>query len=119
MSYAVIRTGGKQYRVSPGELLRVESLASETGNEVTFSEVLLTSVDGTIQVGTPVVSGATVTARVIEQGKERKIIVFKKKRRKGYRRKRQHFTAVQVQTINLAASGAGGAEGTDAANAGG
>jgi large subunit ribosomal protein L21 len=122
MSYAVIRTGGKQYRVSPGELLRVESLASETGNEITFSEVLLTSVDGTIQVGTPVVSGATVTARVVEQGKERKIIVFKKKRRKGYRRKRghrQHFTAVQVRTINLAASGAGGAEGADAANAGG
>ena len=104
MSYAVIRTGGKQYRVSPGELLRVESLPGEVGNDIAFAEVLLTSVDGAIQVGTPLVTGVTVTARVVQHGKEKKILVFKKKRRKNYRRRqghRQHFTAVQIKTINI------------------
>ncbi|MBI3303245.1 MAG: 50S ribosomal protein L21 [Deltaproteobacteria bacterium] len=103
MSYAVIRTGGKQYRVSPGELLRVESLTGEVGSEISFSEVLLTSADGSVQVGAPLVPGASVTARIVQHGKEKKILVFKKKRRKTYRRKRghrQHFTAVQVKTIN-------------------
>ena len=105
MSYAVIRTGGKQYRVTQGELLRVESLPGEIGSDITFCDVLLTSAKGNIQVGTPLVSGASVTAQVVEHGKEKKIIVFKKKRRKGYRRKRGHrqpFTAVQVKSINLA-----------------
>jgi len=104
MPYAVIRTGGKQYRVSPGELLRVESLAGTVGNEITFSEVLLTAADGAVQVGTPLVSGSSVVARIAQHGKEKKILVFKKKRRKGYRRKRGHrqlFTAVQIKTINL------------------
>ncbi|MCY4388586.1 MAG: 50S ribosomal protein L21 [Desulfurellaceae bacterium] len=104
MSYAVIRTGGKQYRVTQGELLRVESLPGELGSDITFSDVLLTSAEGTVHIGTPLVPGASVTARVVEHGKEKKIIVFKKKRRKGYRRKqghRQHFTAVQVKSINL------------------
>jgi len=104
MSYAVIRTGGKQYRVSPGELLRVESLPGDKGNDFTFSEVLLTVADGAVQVGTPLVLGATVSARIVEHDKEKKIIVFKKKRRKNYRRHhghRQHFTAVQIKTINM------------------
>jgi large subunit ribosomal protein L21 len=104
MPYAVIRTGGKQYRVSPGELLRVESLAGTVGNDITFSEVLLTAADGAVQVGTPFVSGSSVVARIVQHGKEKKIIVFKKKRRKNYRRKRGHrqlFTAVQIKTINL------------------
>jgi len=104
MPYAVIRTGGKQYRVSPGELLRVESLAGTVGNDITFSEVLLTAAEGAVQVGTPFVSGSSVVARIVQHGKEKKIIVFKKKRRKNYRRKRGHrqlFTAVQIKTINL------------------
>ena len=104
MSYAVIRTGGKQYRVSPGELLRVESLPGDKGSDITFSEVLLTSTEGSVQIGTPLVSGVTVSARIVEHDKEKKIIVFKKKRRKNYSRKqghRQHFTAVQIKTINL------------------
>jgi len=63
MPYAVIRTGGKQYRVTPGELLRVESLGGEKDSDITFSEVLLTSSDGAVQVGTPIVSGVTVSAR--------------------------------------------------------
>jgi large subunit ribosomal protein L21 len=104
MSYAVIRTGGKQYRVSPGELLRVESLSGAIGEEIAFSEVLLTSIDGAVQVGTPFVTGVTVTAQLVQHGKEKKILVFKKKRRKNYRRRhghRQHFTAVQIKTINV------------------
>ena len=104
MSYAVIRTGGKQYRVTEGELLRVESVAEELGSEVTFSDVLMTSVEGKLEIGRPLVAGASVTAQVVEHGKEKKIIVFKKKRRKAYRRKRGHrqlFTAVRVQAINL------------------
>jgi len=104
MSYAVIRTGGKQYRVSPGELLRVELLPGEVGSENTFSEVLLTAAEGAVQVGTPLVPGSTVTAHIVQHGKERKILVFKKKRRKNYRRRhghRQHFTAVRINTINL------------------
>ncbi|MEW6298841.1 MAG: 50S ribosomal protein L21 [Thermodesulfobacteriota bacterium] len=104
MSYAVIRTGGKQYRVMPGEMLRVESLPGAVGSEITFAEVLLTAIDGAVTVGTPVVPGATVNARIVQHGREKKIIVFKKKRRKNYRRKRGHrqnFTAVQITHINL------------------
>ncbi len=105
MGYAVIRTGGKQYRVTSGELLRIESLKGDVGSQVEFSDVLLTANAGSVQIGTPLVAGASVTAQIVEHGKERKIIVFKKKRRQGYRRKqghRQHFTAVRVQNINLA-----------------
>jgi large subunit ribosomal protein L21 len=104
MPYAVIRTGGKQYRVSPGELLRVEALKGEVGSDITFSDVLLTAADGAVQVGTPLVSGASVSARIVEHGKEKKILVFKKKRRKNYRRRRghrQHFTAVQIKSVNI------------------
>lgn len=102
MAYAVIRTGGKQYRVTPGEFLRVESLKGEVGNEITFSEVLLASADGSVQVGTPLVPDMTVSARIVQHGREKKIIVFKKKRRKNYRRKRGHrqnFTAIQIINI--------------------
>lgn len=105
MAYAVIRTGGKQYRVTSGELLRIESLKGDVGSQIEFSDVLLTSNEGAVQVGNPLVAGASVTAQIVEHGKERKIIVFKKKRRQGYRRKRghrQHFTAVRVQNINSA-----------------
>lgn len=103
MAYAVIRTGGKQYRVTQGELLRVESLPGEVGSELTLSDVLLTTNEDTVRVGTPFVPGASVTAQVVEHGKEKKILVFKKKRRKGYRRKqghRQQFTALRVTAIN-------------------
>ena len=104
MSYAVIRTGGKQYRVTQGELLRVESLPGELGSDITFSDVLFTSAEGAVQIGTPLVPGASVTARVESLPGGLGLVVFKKKRRKGYRRKqghRQHFTAVQVKSINL------------------
>jgi len=76
MSYAVIRTGGKQYRVTQGEFLRVESLSGEVGSDITFPDVLLTSAEGAVQIGIPLVSGASVTARVVEHGKVKKIVVF-------------------------------------------
>jgi large subunit ribosomal protein L21 len=102
MTYAVIRTGGKQYRVAPGDVLRVERLAGEAGAAVEFTEVLLTAGDGTVRVGTPLVEGVCVRGHILEQGRARKILVFKKKRRKNYRRRRGHrqsITTVRVTEI--------------------
>ena len=110
MDYAVIRTGGKQYRVAPGDVIRVEKLAGEPGAEVEFTEVLMTADDGAVQVGTPLVAGARVTGQVVQQGKAKKILVFKKKRRKNYRRHqghRQQFTAVRVTQIETGAESHG------------
>ena len=107
MSYAVIRTGGKQYRVAPGDIIRVEKLAAEPGAEVEFTEVLMTAEDGSVHVGTPLLSGARVTGQVVQQGKAKKILVFKKKKRKNYRRHhghRQQFTAVRVTHIESGAA---------------
>lgn len=101
MTYAVIRTGGKQYRVEPGTLLRVERLEGEAGTAVEFTEVLLTGGDA-IKVGTPLVDGAIVRAQIVEQGRARKVLIFKKKRRKNYRRRRGHrqsITTVRVTEI--------------------
>ena len=110
MSYAVIRTGGKQYRVALGDVVRVEKLSAEPGTEVEFTEVLMTSDEGAVRVGTPLVSGARVRAEVVQQGKAKKILVFKKKRRKNYRRHqghRQQFTAVRVTGIEAGAESHG------------
>ena len=106
MSYAVIRTGGKQYRVAPGDIIRIEKLAGESGAEVAFTEVLMTGDGEAVQVGTPLIAGARVTAQVVQQGKAKKVLVFKKKRRKNYRRHRGHrqlFTAVRVTAIEAGA----------------
>jgi large subunit ribosomal protein L21 len=102
MPYAVIRTGGKQYRVSPGDLLRVERLDGDVGAAVEFAEVLLASADDAVRIGTPLVSGARVRGTIVAQGRDRKILVFKKKRRKNYRRRRGHrqsVTTVRVTEI--------------------
>jgi len=102
MSYAVIRTGGKQYRVSPGDLLRVERLEGDVGSAVEFGEVLLASADDAVRIGTPLVSGARVRGTIVAQGRDRKILIFKKKRRKNYRRRRGHrqsITTVRVTEI--------------------
>jgi large subunit ribosomal protein L21 len=102
MSYAVIRTGGKQYRVSPGDLLRVERLEGDVGSAVEFGEVLLASADDAVRIGTPLVSGARVLGTIVAQGRDRKILIFKKKRRKNYRRRRGHrqsITTVRVTEI--------------------
>jgi large subunit ribosomal protein L21 len=106
MDYAVIRTGGKQYRVAPGDLVRLEHLPGEPGADIEFTEVLALAREGVVQVGRPLVSGARVTARVVQQGKAKKILVFKKKRRKNYRRHhghRQHFTDVRVTGLEIGA----------------
>ena len=102
--YAIIRTGGKQFRAEPGKTLRIPSLDIEPGESVTFEEVLLGANDGDIKVGAPLLGGAAVTADVVKHGKGEKIIVFKFKRRKNYRRKqghRQKYTEVRVRDINL------------------
>ena len=103
MSYAVVRTGGKQIRVSPGEAVRVEKLAGAVGDSVQFSEVLLVAGDeGAARVGTPTVPGAKVLGTITAQDRGTKITIFKMKRRKGYRRKqghRQFFTEVRVDKI--------------------
>lgn len=100
--YAIVRTGGKQYQVAPGERLRVEKLVGEVGDTVELNDVLLVG-DGTeVKVGRPAVEGAKVMARIVEQDKAKKILVFKKKRRKGYRLKRGHrqpFTSLEIKEI--------------------
>jgi large subunit ribosomal protein L21 len=99
--YAVIRTGGKQYRVSEGETLRVEKLPGDVGSDITFGEVLL--LGGTdVKVGKPLISGAKVTGQIVAQDRAKKIIVFKMRRRKNYRRKnghRQWYTEVKITGI--------------------
>ena len=101
--YAIIQTGGKQYRVAPGDVLRVERLPGERGDAVQLDQVLLVTSDGgEVRVGTPLVENASVKGEIVRQGKAKKILVFKKKRRKNYRRKQGHrqlFTAVQIQEI--------------------
>ena len=102
MSYAVIRTGGKQYRVAPGDLVRIERLEGDVGSAVEFAEVLLASADDAVRIGTPLVSGARVRGTIVAQGRDKKILVFKKKRRKNYRRRRGHrqsITTVRVTEI--------------------
>jgi large subunit ribosomal protein L21 len=102
--YAIIRTGGKQFRAEPGKTLRIPSVQLEPGESLTFDEVLLGADGDTVKVGAPVVSGAAVTAEVLRHGRGEKIIIFKHKRRKNYRRKqghRQGFTEVRVSDINL------------------
>ena len=101
--YAVIESGGKQYRVSPGDVVKLEKIDVPVGEEVVFEQVLLVKNDQTI-VGNPLVAGAKVLGEVVEQGKGKKIIVFKYKRRKGYRKKRGHrqlYTAVKIKEIKL------------------
>ena len=100
--YAIIRTGGKQYRVSEGDVLNVEKLNVEEGQEVVFDEVLTVVNDGDVKVGAPTVAGAKVTAKVAKQGKADKIFVFKYKAKSNYRKRqghRQPFTQVEITSI--------------------
>lgn len=104
MAYAVIETGGKQFRVVPGARLRVPTLRADPGSSVTFDRVLLAGSDEGVRVGSPVVDGASVSAEILRHGRSSKIVVFKRKRRKGYRRKqghRQGFTEVLIAELTL------------------
>ena len=100
--YAIIATGGKQYKVAEGDIIRVEKLGVEAGQEVTFDQVLVVN-NGEVKVGNPTVSGATVSATVVKEGKAKKVIVYKYKRKSGYHKKnghRQQFTQVKIEKIN-------------------
>lgn len=110
MDYAVIRTGGKQYRVSPGDIIHVEKLDGEPGTELAFTDVLMAAAAGGLSIGTPTLAGARVTAQILRQSRAKKILIFKKKRRKNYRRRqghRQYLTTVQVKAIDAGGAGHG------------
>ena len=104
MSYAIIKTGGKQYRAEPGKTLRIPSLEAEAGSEIEFSDVLLGSDGDTVKTGAPLLKGAKVTAEIVKHGLGDKIVVFKFRRRKNYAKKqghRQKFTEVRIREITL------------------
>lgn len=104
--YAIIETGGKQYRVSEGSICRVEKLPAEAGEEIVFDQVLAVKNEDKMEIGTPYLQGAKVSARVLSQGKGKKIIVFKYKPKTNYRKKqghRQPFTQVLIQKIEYPA----------------
>src|ERR1700710_15232 len=101
--FAVIRTGGKQYRVTPNAVLKVEKLDAEAGGTITFTDVLAVGVDGNLTIGSPIVADASVTATVIAQDRLDKVIIFKKRRRQNSRRRnghRQHVTVLRIGGIN-------------------
>jgi large subunit ribosomal protein L21 len=103
--YAVIKTGGKQYKVANGDVILVEKLDSEAGANITLAEVLMIGDGANITVGAPTVAGASVAAEVVDQVKADKVIIFKKNRRHNYRRKRGHrqkLTALKITGINAA-----------------
>ena len=104
MKYAVVRTGGKQYRVSEGDVLHVEKLGGKVGDKITLSDVLFIGGNGEVKIGTPTVPDAKVTGEIIDQGQAKKVIVFKKKRRKSYSRKRGHRqkqTTLKITAIEV------------------
>jgi large subunit ribosomal protein L21 len=101
--FAVIKTGGKQYRVAAGDVIKVEKLDGDAGATVNFPDVLAVGDGDKVTLGAPLVDGATVTAEVLEQTRAKKIIVFKKKRRQNYRRKnghRQHLTVLRITNVS-------------------
>jgi large subunit ribosomal protein L21 len=104
MSYAIIRTGGKQFRVEPGRTYKIPSLEGEAGGEIEFNDVLLGSDGKAVKTGVPALKGAKVTGEIVRHGRGDKIVVFKQKRRKNYARKRGHrqgFTEVKINDISL------------------
>jgi large subunit ribosomal protein L21 len=100
--YAVIKTGGKQYRVVAGEKIKVEQIPAEVGAEITLDQVLMVGEGESVKVGAPIVAGAKVTAKVIAQGRHPKVNIFKMRRRKHYRKNqghRQNFTEIEIGEI--------------------
>ncbi len=102
-TYAIVNTGGKQYRVQPGDTIRVESLSGDEGDLVELEDVRMVSDEGEVTLGSPTVAGAKVTAEILGRGKAKKIIVFKYKAKTRYRRKnghRQHYTELRITDIS-------------------
>ncbi|MDD4801794.1 MAG: 50S ribosomal protein L21 [Syntrophomonas sp.] len=100
--YAIVQTGGKQYKVAEGDIIKVEKLAGEAGEKLTLDQVLMFKDDNGIKIGTPLLQDARITVEVIEQGRSKKIIVYKYKKRKNYRRKqghRQSYTKIKIDKI--------------------
>jgi len=100
--YAVVKTGGKQYRVSAGEKLRIEQIPAEVGQEIVLDQVLVVADGDALKMGTPLVAGATVKAKVLKQGRGDKVLIFKMRRRKHYRRSqghRQNYTEIEILGI--------------------
>ena len=100
--YAIIETGGKQYKVSNGDLLKIEKIDAKVGDTVSFDKVLAFSDDNELSIGNPTVSGKTVKASVVEQAKAKKVIVYKYKRKSGYHKKnghRQLYTLIKIESI--------------------
>jgi large subunit ribosomal protein L21 len=101
--YAVIKTGGKQYKVAAGEKIKIEQIAADVGQEIVIDQVLAVGNGADLKVGTPLVAGATVVATVISHGRHDKIRIFKMRRRKHYQKRqghRQNFTELQISTVN-------------------
>ncbi len=101
--YAVIKTGGKQYKVAAGEKIKVEQIAADVGQEITIDQVLAVGAGAELKVGTPLVTGATVVATVVAQGKHDKVRIFKMRRRKHYQKRqghRQTFTELEISAVN-------------------
>ena len=101
--YAVIKTGGKQYRVAAGEKIKVEQIAADVGQEIVIDQVLAVGIGTEIKVGTPLVSGASVTVKVVSHGRHDKVHIFKMRRRKHYQKRqghRQNFTEIEIGSIS-------------------
>ena len=104
MSYAIIRTGGKQFRAEPGKSIRIPTVEGEPGSKIKFEDVILGTDGDTVKLGTPALKGAAVTGEIVKHGRADKIVVFKFKRRKNYARKqghRQKFTEIRIKSISL------------------
>jgi len=102
--YAVVKTGGKEYRISKGDIIRVEKLEGEVGNQVTLNDVLMVSQEGQVQFGTPQLTKAVVVGEIVEQTRGKKVLTYKMKRRKNYRRMKGHrqtYTYLRVSDISL------------------
>ncbi len=102
--YAVVKTGGKEYRVSKGELIRVEKIEGNVGDQVTLKDVLMVSKEGETQVGTPLLANVVIQGEIVQETKGKKVLTYKMKRRKNYRRfkgHRQTYTYLKVNDINL------------------
>lgn len=102
--YAVVKAGGKEYRVSKGDLIRVEKLEGKTGDQVVIRDVLMVSDEGKVQLGTPQLTNAVVTGKIVQEAKGKKVLIYKMKRRKNYRRTKGHrqtYTYLRVEDISL------------------
>jgi large subunit ribosomal protein L21 len=103
--YAVVKTGGKEYRISQGDLVRVEKMEGKVGDQVTMKDVLMVSQEGQVQVGNPLLANAVITGEIVQQVKGKKVLTYKMKRRKNYRRTKGHrqtYTYIRVNDISLA-----------------